>query len=190
MGLGTGLRESTLGGGGSTADRGSSAGTTGGSATLSGSATSYTVVRGDVLTTIAKKHHVTLKALEAANPGVNPNRLLVNSKLNIPAPAAATGASTSGARAGGTSTTTPPASGARAATTRSSGATRTAGATAARTLAPGSTYTVKRGDTLRKIAKAAYGDENMWRRIARSNRADLPNPNLLTAGQTLRLPAR
>lgn len=203
MGLGSGLRESTVGGG--SGHGGSSVGggllgggtvggggrATGGSAAGTGSGTTYSVVRGDVLTTIAKKNHVTLKALQAANPGVNPNRLLINSKLNIPAPTAtAVVTGGSGGRATTRPATTRPASGARAATTRSSAVTRTAGAAGSRTLAPGSTYTVKRGDTLRKIAKAAYGDENMWRRIARTNRADLPNPNILTAGQTLRLPPR
>ena len=47
--------------------------------------TEYTVVKGDILETIAKKNGVTLKALEAANPGVVPTKLRVGQKLVIPA---------------------------------------------------------------------------------------------------------
>jgi LysM repeat protein len=45
----------------------------------------YTVVKGDVLETIAKKNGVTVKALEAANPGVVPTKLKIGEKLTIPA---------------------------------------------------------------------------------------------------------
>ena len=47
--------------------------------------TTYTVVQGDILETIAKKNGVTLKALEAANPGVVPTKLRIGQKLVIPA---------------------------------------------------------------------------------------------------------
>ena len=50
--------------------------------------TEYVVVKGDILATIAKKNGVTLKALEAANPGVVPTKLKVGQKLQIPAPTA------------------------------------------------------------------------------------------------------
>ena len=45
----------------------------------------YVVVKGDSLAKIAKKNGVTLKALEAANPGVVPTKLKINQKLTIPA---------------------------------------------------------------------------------------------------------
>ena len=45
----------------------------------------YVVVNGDTLGKIAKKNGVTLKALEAANPGVVPTKLKVGQKLSIPA---------------------------------------------------------------------------------------------------------
>jgi len=48
------------------------------------SVTEYTVVKGDILETIAKKNNVTLKALEAANPGVVPTKLKIGQKLVIP----------------------------------------------------------------------------------------------------------
>ncbi|HEY2329740.1 MAG TPA: LysM peptidoglycan-binding domain-containing protein [Verrucomicrobiae bacterium] len=45
----------------------------------------YTVVAGDSLAKIAKKNGVTLKSLEAANPGVVPTKLKIGQKLTIPA---------------------------------------------------------------------------------------------------------
>jgi LysM repeat protein len=65
--------------------------------------TEYSVVAGDTLAKIAKKFGVTVKALEAANPGVVPTKLKIKQKLTIPAgggsaPAAAL--DTTGASAG------------------------------------------------------------------------------------------
>ena len=67
----------------------------------------YVVVKGDSLAKIAKKNGVTLKALQAANPGVVPTKLKVGQKLAIPAggktpadataPAAVAGGDTGGA---------------------------------------------------------------------------------------------
>jgi LysM repeat protein len=60
----------------------------------------YVVIKGDTLGKIAKKNGVTVKALEAANPGVVPTKLKVGQKLSIPggsagaAPSAATTDST------------------------------------------------------------------------------------------------
>jgi LysM repeat protein len=45
----------------------------------------YVIVKGDTLAKIAKKNGVTLKALEAANPGVVPTKLKVGKKLTLPA---------------------------------------------------------------------------------------------------------
>jgi len=50
----------------------------------------YVVVKSDTLTTIAKAHHVTLKELQAANPGVDSKHLKIGQKLVIPASTAAT----------------------------------------------------------------------------------------------------
>ena len=88
----------------------------------------YVVVKGDTLAKIAKKNGVTLKALESANPSVQPTKLKVGQKLTLPAgsaPAAATSA-----------------------------APAVAGSDVATADAGGETYTVKSGDTLTKIAKA------------------------------------
>ena len=87
----------------------------------------YTVVKGDTLAKIAKNNHVSLKALEAANPTVQPTKLKVGQKLTLPAGGAAAPATT-GAAAGSD-------------TTGVTGAGDTV-------------YVVKSGDTLTKIAKA------------------------------------
>jgi nucleoid-associated protein YgaU len=50
------------------------------------------------------------------------------------------------------------------------------------------TYTVKKGDSLSKIAKREYGDAQQWRRIFEANRNLIDNPDLIYPGQVLRLP--
>jgi LysM repeat protein len=87
--------------------------------------TEYVVVKGDSFAKIAKKHGVSVKAIEAANPGVAPTKLKVGQKLSIPA-------SAGGAAA-------PAVTGGPAATGSSMGE---------------EAYTVKSGDTLTRIAKA------------------------------------
>ncbi len=87
-------------------------------------ATEYVVVKGDSFSKIAKKYGVTVKAVEAANPGIEPTKLKVGQKLSIPAP-----------------------SGGAAASAPTGMATAAAGGDE-------ETYTVKSGDTLTKIARA------------------------------------
>ncbi len=82
----------------------------------------YTVAKGDSLAKIAKKNSVSLKALEAANPGVVPTKLKVGQKLTIPA----------GGKTSADATAAPAVAGSEV----------------------GTSYTVKSGDTLTKIAKA------------------------------------
>ena len=50
-------------------------------------------------------------------------------------------------------------------------------------------YTVKQGDTLSAIAAHAYGKAADWPAVWWANRHQLPNPNVIAAGQRLRLPA-
>jgi LysM repeat protein len=64
-------------------------------------AAEYVVVKGDTLAKIAKKNGVTLKALKAANPGVDPTKLKVGQKLSVPASAAAAPEVSTGASGGG-----------------------------------------------------------------------------------------
>jgi nucleoid-associated protein YgaU len=50
------------------------------------------------------------------------------------------------------------------------------------------TYTVKKGDSLSKIAKRVYGDAQQWRKIHEANRDTIDNPDLIHPGQVLKLP--
>jgi len=45
----------------------------------------YTVLPNDNFWTIARNHHVTVKAIAAANPNVDPHKLKVGQELNLPA---------------------------------------------------------------------------------------------------------
>lgn len=85
----------------------------------------YTVVKGDTLDAIHKKTGVSVKAIEQANPGVDPKRLKIGQKLHVPA-----------------ANSTP-----AAMSTNPGGATETAPAGGEQT------YKVKSGDTLTGIAK-------------------------------------
>ena len=50
-------------------------------------------------------------------------------------------------------------------------------------------YTVRQGDTLSAIAAHAYGSGADWPAVWWANRHQVPNPNVIAAGQRLRLPA-
>lgn len=50
-------------------------------------------------------------------------------------------------------------------------------------------YTVKRGDSLSKIAKTVYGDMHRWKDIYQANRDRIgDNPDLIQPGWELRIP--
>jgi LysM repeat protein len=51
------------------------------------------------------------------------------------------------------------------------------------------TYTVRSGDSLSAIAARAYGSKADWPAVWWANRHQVTNPNMITAGQRLRLPA-
>ena len=51
------------------------------------------------------------------------------------------------------------------------------------------TYTVKAGDTLSKIAKEHLGDANAYMAIFEANRDQLKDPNMIKPGQVLKIPA-
>lgn len=53
----------------------------------------------------------------------------------------------------------------------------------------GQTYTVKSGDTLSKISKQFYGDDDEFMRIFYANRDKLSDPDKIQAGQQLVIPA-
>jgi LysM repeat protein len=50
----------------------------------------YVVQKGDTFYTIGKKFNASIKAIQAANPTVNPTKLRIGQKLVIPSPVAAT----------------------------------------------------------------------------------------------------
>jgi LysM repeat protein len=91
---------------------------------VSAPGTEYVVAKGDTFGSLAKKHHVSAKAIREANPGVDPTKLKIGQKINIPAAAAPTAPTATG--------TTP---------TESSAA------------GGEQIYTVKSGDNLSTIAK-------------------------------------
>jgi nucleoid-associated protein YgaU len=51
------------------------------------------------------------------------------------------------------------------------------------------TYTVKKGDTLSRIARDYLGDPNEYKRIFDANRDQLNDPDQITPGQVLKIPA-
>jgi nucleoid-associated protein YgaU len=51
-------------------------------------------------------------------------------------------------------------------------------------------YTVKAGDTLSKIAKEHLGNANDYMRIFEANRDQLSDPDKIKVGQVLKIPAR
>jgi LysM repeat protein len=105
-------------------------------------ATEYTIAKGDYLEKIAKNFRVTVKAIEDANPGIQPTKLKIGQKINIPAPSATAAPAVSG-------------------TALAEGATA----------AGESVYTVVSGDTLTKIA-TQHGVSVRALRAANSLRTD------------------
>jgi LysM repeat protein len=129
-------------------------------------ATTHKIQQGDMLSTIARKYNVSVKALQNANPGIDPTHLRINSIIKIPA-------------------STPVAAAPRA-TTPASGRTVV---TASTTIKPGTTYKVKKGDTLTTIAKAAYGSGHEGvRKIFQANRGELTDPNVVPVGTEIVIP--
>jgi nucleoid-associated protein YgaU len=53
---------------------------------------------------------------------------------------------------------------------------------------PGTTYTVRSGDSLPSIAKRAYGDSKRWYDVYIANYEMLKDPNVLRPGWVLRIP--
>jgi len=63
------------------------------------------------------------------------------------------------------------------------------GASGATTGTNATTYTVKPGDTLSKIAKQHLGDANAYTAIFEANRDQLSDPDKIKPGQVLKIPA-
>ena len=71
-------------------------------AVSAGASSTHKVAGGEFGTTIARKHGISLKALQDANPSVNWNRLQVGAELVIPAPASTASRGGDPAPGGGT----------------------------------------------------------------------------------------
>jgi nucleoid-associated protein YgaU len=64
----------------------------------------------------------------------------------------------------------------------------TGGPGAAAASQPSTTYTVKAGDTLSKIAKETLGNANQYMEIFNANRDQLEDPDKIKPGQVLKIP--
>jgi|GEM_PF-609501 len=128
-----------------------------------GGPTTYTVQRGDWFYAIARKFGVTVEALQAANPGVNPNFVFPGQVLNIPG---------SGPAPQPSATNTP----------TIGGATPTASPTGTSGVKP-SRYTVQAGDTLYSIA-IRFNTTIYGLQIANH----LASPHFIYPGQVLVIP--
>jgi len=127
-------------------------------------ASEYKVLKGDVGTTIAKKHGVSVAALKAANPAVNWSKLKVGQPIQIPAAAAAPAPNTSSTP---TPVTTPGTSPAPEATEGAA-----------------TVHVVKANDTLSSISRK-YGVP--WKQIRAANNLKSEN---IKVGDKLKIPAK
>ena len=123
-----------------------------------GPTTEYAVRKGDYFAKIAKAKGVAVKALQQANPGVDSRKLKVGQKIQVPAPAGGAEAS--------------------AAVASDAGA-----AAPAHVKAATSTYVVKAGDRLAKIARQ-HGTT-----VKAIQAANNLKTTKINAGQKLKLPA-
>lgn len=121
----------------------------------------YTVARGDTLSSIARQFGTSFTAIAQENGLANPNLIFVGQVLRIP----------------GTTGGTPPSSGGDT----SGGDTNTN--TGGDSSAPAGSYTVVRGDTLSSIARRFNTSTTA---IAQAN--GITNPNLIFVGQVLSIP--
>ena len=128
----------------------------------------YVVQSGDTLGGISHKRYGSQRYVAEilrANPGVVPERLRGKTVLHLPEMTGASGSRPdSGGREGPSSST-------------SGGSPK-----------PGSTYTVRKGDTLPGIAKSAWGTIERWPELLCTNYEAIDNPDRLSAGMRLRIP--
>lgn len=63
-------------------------------------ATEHTIVKGDTFATLAGRYGVSVRAIQGANPGVDPTRLKIGQKIKVPARTASLSAPRNGTTAG------------------------------------------------------------------------------------------
>jgi LysM repeat protein len=148
-------------------------------------ATTYVVVKGDTLSTIARRHHLTMAEVRAANGLKSGAALQVGQKLVLPskpgaAPAAATATGGAMSSPAGSSAGAGAGMGAGA-----PGADRTPDAAAPKAPVDGVKHVVKAGETLGSIARhygVRLGD------VAAAN--NIADPKRIRPGQELIIPGR
>jgi len=67
-------------------------------------------------------------------------------------------------------------------------ATTTSSSRATKPASSNKSYTVKKGDSLWKIAKQMYGNGSQYNKIYEANKDKIKNPSLIYAGQVLKIP--
>lgn len=138
----------------------------------------YKIQEADTLAAIAREEYGDEKywrAIQAANPAIDPNRLLVGQEIILPRKEdVVKGATATPPRTGDTATPAAPRTGLTA-----TGEPRSA----ARTV------TVARGDTLVALARKHLNDEHRWREIYELNKDKLSSPDNIREGMELKLPA-
>ncbi len=139
---------------------------TGADATGGAAPSEHKVVSGETGAVIAKKYGVSVKALQAANPSVNWNRMKIGQVLAIPSPTAKAADATPGVLPGSADGAAAGGSGGGSAAEESS------------------SYTVRPGDTGSRIAKK-FGVS--WRKIRDLNGLTSDG---LKPGQKLNIPAK
>jgi nucleoid-associated protein YgaU len=130
----------------------------------------HVIASGDTLERISKKYYgstIHIAAIEKANPGLDPMRLRVGKKIVIPDVKSADGKSLALA---------------------TDGLEKIAASTPRRSVTPGDSYTVRRGDSLPEIARRAYGKIDRWHEIWIENFDRIENPDRLAAGTRLNIP--
>lgn len=178
---------------------------------------SYTIQPGDRLATIAKQRFGSesyVKQIIELNPGLNPDRIVAGKSISLPKrigaadannsavsgntkPDAAKKTASPGDLANNNKIETPRTTGKpepvkageKSGDAADNKTARREDDSAAKLSDPGTeTYVVKKGDTLRKIAKTKLGNENAWTEIFRLNKDKLKNQDGLSIGMSLRLP--
>jgi len=146
----------------------------------------YVVRSGDSLALIARRQlgaENRWPEIQAANPGLDPKRLAPGMTLHMPtgAPAVANVANTQKPVAAANKSTTKSAPKATVAKQPAADTKKVAAASKST-----STYTIKKGDLLRSIAREKLGDESRWKDIVAVNPG--LDPQKLAVGQQIKLP--
>jgi nucleoid-associated protein YgaU len=126
----------------------------------------HVIASGDTLEKISKQYYGSTRhiaEIERANPELDPMRLRVGRKILLPDVKGAAGAAIS-----------------------TDGLEKIASRD--RSLSPGGTYTVRRGDSLPEIARRTYGKIDRWHEIWLANYERIEDPDRLTTGTRLSLP--